>query len=168
MTFQGNDYNSFFQYPNPNQGLHKKINKDYSSLSQSHYDKCKDVIEQYDDEKVYRVVTIEDTLRNWKVHSCFEPCKQSDTLAEGFTVDERPLCKALVNKTPCLENKSDTNYNQTDSLCSVIKEDKKCASTDVAKFGECGPDLCCGQVTTSLLENKNFAIGKVVETDICW
>lgn len=32
--------------------------------------------------------------RQWKVHSCFSPCKKSTTeFEEGFTIDERPVCK---------------------------------------------------------------------------
>ena len=103
IEYQGNEYENFFEYPNPNQLLHNEINEDYSTLAQKNYDKCKDVIIQYKDEKVYKKVGIEETVRRWKVHSCFEPCRNDGKLAEGFTVDNRPLCKDLQNTTPCLK-----------------------------------------------------------------
>lgn len=38
--------------------------------------------------------TKQEPERQWKVHSCFEPCKQSATvLEEGFGKDGRDVCK---------------------------------------------------------------------------
>jgi len=120
------DYQYFYEYPNPNRG---QLN--FNLARQEHYDDCKDMIRQ--NPRVPQVLKMGKAVRQWRVHTCFEPCRRPGVTEPGFAKDERPVCsidqaKATAASLLCLdpeknENEIFTNENQvcldspTNSVC---------------------------------------------------
>lgn len=85
IEYNGVEYENFYEYPNPNRDL-----LDFSLARQQHYDMCKDMIRN--NPRVPQVFSMGKAVRQWRVHTCFEPCRREDNSDPAFTVDERPLC----------------------------------------------------------------------------
>jgi hypothetical protein len=99
LEYNGNKYDKFYIYSNP-KVTHAEHLSDYDIDSlESNYDHC---TKQLDLNPTYPFSEIEKD-RQWRVHSCFESCKDPDVSLRdpAFTVDERPECDDGENK---LEN----------------------------------------------------------------
>jgi len=80
-------------YPNPN---NNKDNLEFNLERQDHYDMCKNFIR--DNARVPIVEEFGKSTRQWRVHTCFEPCKQTAAVEPPFTIDERPICQDKYGK----------------------------------------------------------------------
>lgn len=97
LTYNGNEYDKFYTYQNP-----KLTHADYLDNSEiesleSNYNYC---IKTLDMNPTYPFSEIQSD-RQWRVHSCFEICKDPNNVDPAFSVDERPVCDDRDNK---LEN----------------------------------------------------------------
>jgi hypothetical protein len=88
IEYNGVSYQHFYVFPNPN-----LYEKEYHLAKQEHYDYCKDMIRT--NENIPQVFSMGKPVRQWKVHTCFEPCKKSEKVEGLFTVDERPICDEI-------------------------------------------------------------------------
>ena len=103
VTYNGNDYDDFFFYPNPDKNkiflehlkeieIYEEAHKEKEAVHK-HYQECLDTLE-LNEQHPYAEL---DPTRQWRVHTCFESCREPGQ-ETGFTIDNRPECSSTLTK----------------------------------------------------------------------